>query len=210
MRYETIADIYSANQKIREGLKATLAQIQPDELTALPDGEKWSIQQIVEHVAMVDSGTARICGKLLEGAKAAGKSSDGTATISADFGEKIAAIADLKVEAPERVQPTGNVTIAESFEKMSDNREAFDEMRADLERFDLSEPKFAHPYFGDITAAEWLIVAGGHELRHTKQIEKLLYGQIFSSRRQSAERKDRDRRCKKFGPAVPCGDAFDA
>ena len=174
MRYETIADIYSANQKIREALKATVGQIQPAELTALPSGEKWTIQQIVEHISMVDFSTARICAKLVDGAKAAGRPSDGTATISAEFGKKIAAIADMKVEAPERVRPTGNVTIPESFERMGANTETFTAMRADLEQFDLSEPKFPHPYFGDITAAEWLIVAGGHEMRHTKQIERLL------------------------------------
>ena len=57
---------------------------------------------------------------------------------------------------------------------MNANATSFDMMRSDLENFDLSEPRFPHPFFGDMTAAEWLIVAGGHEHRHTKQIERLL------------------------------------
>ncbi|MEO7659943.1 MAG: hypothetical protein ABIV48_10045, partial [Pyrinomonadaceae bacterium] len=70
MRYETIADIYSANQKMREGLFETLREISPERASILPEGEKWSIQQVVEHVSMVDSGVSRICAKLLAAAKA--------------------------------------------------------------------------------------------------------------------------------------------
>ena len=174
MRYETIADIYSANEKFRETLTATARDISDEEAAALPEGEKWNIQKIVEHLSMVDFGISRICGKLLEEAKMMGKPSDGSIRMSADFLEKSAAVGSVKVEAPERVQPTGNVTIAEALERLSANRPAIDAMRSDLEKYDLSEPKFPHPYFGDITAAEWLIVAGAHEGRHAEQIMRLL------------------------------------
>ena len=100
--------------------------------------------------------------------------SDGTVSLSPDFRAKLAVVGDVKVEAPERVQPTGNVTIAEAFDKMNTNGPALEAMRGDLEKYDLSGPKFPHPYFGDITAFEWLIVAGGHEQRHTAQIERML------------------------------------
>ena len=174
MRYDTIADIYSANQQVRAALAETLSGISPDEATILADGEKWTIQHIAEHLSMVDSGIARICAKLLDEAKTIGKPSDGTFKLSTAFTEKAAVVDDVKIEAPERVQPTGNVSVAEALDKMNANRPAIDAMRPDLEKYDLSEPKFPHPYFGDITAAEWLVVAVGHEHRHTKQIERLL------------------------------------
>ena len=174
MRYESIADIYSANQKFREQLQVTLDAVLPDEATALPDGEKWSIQQIVEHVSMVDFGISRICEKLLDAAKSEGKTSDGSFALSEKFGQRSAAIAILKVEAPDRVQPTGDVTIAEALERMRASHEALGNMRLDFEQYDLSEPKFPHPFFGDLTAAEWLVMAGLHQQRHATQIEKLV------------------------------------
>lgn len=174
MRYETIADIYSANEKARGNLKATVSGISDEEAAALPDGDKWTIGQIIEHLSMVDLGISRICARLLEDAKAAGKLSDGALCISDDFYRKAAEVGNVKVEAPERVQPTGDVTIAEALDRMNANRPAIEAMRADLEKYDLSAPKFPHPYFGEITAAEWLIVAGGHEQRHAAQIERLL------------------------------------
>ena len=174
MKYESIADIYSANQRIRERFAATVSAIAPDEAVRKPEGEKWSIQQIAEHVAMVSQGTSRICAKLLEAARSGGALADGSLPVSVEFGARSVEIAGLKVEAPERVQPSGNVTIAEALAIMGETGKAFDSIRDDMERYDLSEPKFPHPYFGDITAVEWLIIAGGHEARHTKQIETLL------------------------------------
>jgi hypothetical protein len=174
MRYENIADIYSANLKVRAALTATVGNISPTEATVLADGEKWTIQQIVEHLSMVDFGISRICAKLLEAARSLGKPGDGTVKLSTDFLEKSAVVDSVKIEAPERVQPSGNVPIAESLDKMNANRPVFDALRATLEKHDVSEPKFPHPYFGDITATEWMVVAVGHEQRHTKQIERLL------------------------------------
>src|SRR5438552_2758849 len=135
MRYETIADIYSANQKVRAALAETLNGISPDEATVMADGEKWTIQHIVEHLSMVDSGISRVCSKLLAEAKTIGKPSDGTLELSPHFLEKAAVVDEVKVEAPERVQPAGNVTIAEALDKMAANRPAIDAMRSDLEKY---------------------------------------------------------------------------
>jgi hypothetical protein len=174
MRYENIADIYSANKKLHEQFVDTLSQISEPEAATLPEGEKWSINQIVEHVSMVDFGIARICSKLLEGAKMAGVSSDGSFSLSPNFTERAAVIAGIKVEAPERVHPTGEVSLDESIGKMNGNLAAFEAMRPDLQRLDISGPKFPHPFIGDMNAGEWLVMAGLHKQRHSKQIEALL------------------------------------
>lgn len=174
MRYETIAEIFSANKEIRKRLVATMSAISDEEAAIVPDGEKWSIRQIAEHMAMVDSGVARICQKLLSEAKVAGKMSNGLIAMSPRFQELVVKIRDVKVEAPERVQPTGNVSVSEAIDRINANQVNFDSMRQELETYDLTEPKFPHPYFGPITAVEWLVVAGGHEHRHKKQIERLL------------------------------------
>lgn len=174
MRYESIADIYSANQKFRDEFVATVSGISPDEAAALPEGEKWNIQQIAEHVSIVGSGIAKICAKLLAGAIEDNIPSDGSFTLSANFGERAAVIADTKVEAPERVHPTGEVSIDESLATLAAATEAFDSLRPDLERYDLSAHTFPHPFFGPLNAGEWLVMAGLHEKRHAAQIESLL------------------------------------
>jgi hypothetical protein len=174
MRYECIADIYSANEKFREMFIDTVTAITPAEAATLPDGEKWTIQQIAEHVSMVDSGVSRICSKLLEAAKGDEKPSDGTFTLSEAFGIHAAGIGTQKLEAPERVHPTGEVTLSEALERLQDSGAAKHAMRHDLEQLDFSAHTFPHPYFGPLNAGEWLVMLGLHENRHRTQIEGIL------------------------------------
>ena len=173
MKYESIADIFSAHEKIRGRFQEVVASVsEADEFAELA-GKAWTIRQIVEHVSIVEFSMLRICTKLVGAAREAGKPFTGF-SLSPGFGEKIAAIGNVKVEAPERVHPTGEVTIADSMERLDAATQPILDLRYDLEAFDGSELKFPHPFFGELTAAEWLVVRGGHESRHTAQIEGLL------------------------------------
>ena len=174
MRYESIADIYSANEKIRQGFLATVANVTDAEASALPDGEKWTIRQLVEHVAIVEQNITRLCARLVGAAKTSGKLADGNIGVSNETMAKWAASSDAKLEAPERVQPTGDVPIADALDQLSTNVAALAALRHDLETYDMTEHKFPHPHFGDLTATEWLVLIGGHEKRHTIQLEDLL------------------------------------
>lgn len=174
MEYKTIEEIYTANEAIRKKFKDTVASLTDDQIAALPEGEKWSIAQIVEHVSMVDEGMMRICAKLLGKAEAAGMESDGTAAFSNNFLEKGPEIARIKIEAPDFVRPVSGRSIKESLEKLDESQDKFNELRTAFETFNGSEFKFPHPFFGDISAQEWLAIGGGHEARHLRQIKNLL------------------------------------
>jgi uncharacterized damage-inducible protein DinB len=174
MNYESIADIYSANAKVRENLYATLEGISESEAITLPDGEKWSIGHVVEHISMVETGVSMICSRMVEAAKADGKMSDGSFSLSEKFRENLSQLATARVEAPERVQPTGEVAIQDSLATLSAATATLETLRSDLESTDVTGHTFPHPYFGALTATEWLVIAGLHERRHTGQIESLL------------------------------------
>jgi hypothetical protein len=174
MNYKTIEEIYEGNTKVRARLKELVSSLTEAQTSTLPEGEKWTVAQIVEHVAMVDGSAMRICAKLLKKAQDSGKTSDGHVVISDNFLQKGSEIATMKVEAPEFVHPTEEKTIAESLDKLDENAAQLQEMRELFESLDGSEFKFPHPFFGEISAQEWLALKGGHEMRHIKQIEKLL------------------------------------
>ena len=174
MKYETIEDIYAGNLKARERLRDLVGSL-PDEITSRQiEGEKWTIAQIVEHVSIVDESTVKICAKLLKKAEEAGQVSDGKVVISDGFLEKGSEVAKIKLEAPTFVQPTGGKTIAESLAKLDETADRLATMRPLFESVGGTEPKFPHPFFGEISAQEWLALKAGHEMRHIKQIERLL------------------------------------
>lgn len=172
MNYETIDEIYEGNEKIRERLKALIASLSPEQLSASPADGEWNVTQIVEHISMVDEGAMRICAKLL--AKAGEATSDGRAIIRDEFLQRAREGRAAKLQAPDIVRPTGEKSIDESFAKLEQTREQLEQMRDAFKTVDGTGPKFPHPYFGDMSAQEWLALKGGHELRHIKQIERIV------------------------------------
>jgi len=174
MSSQTVAEIYAANDRIREKLIETLATLTEHQVSFLPDGEKWTVAQIVEHLSIVESGIVRICAKLLSKAEKDEHRSDGSVTISDEFAAKGVEVAAVKLEAPEMVHPVQGKTISQSLASMEENREALNELRPLFEEFDCTARKFPHPYFGDLSAGEWLVLIGGHKARHSKQIKNLI------------------------------------
>jgi hypothetical protein len=174
MDYQTIDEIYAVNDRIRDHLAEMINGINVEELKTLPDGEKWSVEQIIEHVTIVEDGMFRICRKLLTQAQESGIKASGEIQISDAFRSYSENIDTAKLEAPERVWPTGERSVEECQAKMNENKTAFETLLSLFKEFDGIELKFSHPYFGPLSAQEWLVLAGEHMRRHTRQIEKLV------------------------------------
>ena len=174
MSNKTIADVYAANDKVRDQFKQMIENLPDDKANITPEGEKWSIAHLVEHISIVEEGMSKISAKLLTRAQAAGKISDGSAKLSENFTAKAAGARDMKLEAPERVRPTGNQTIAESLTRMEENRQRLEELRPLFESVECSDFTFPHPAFGELNAHEWLTLIGGHEARHLRQLKTIL------------------------------------
>jgi hypothetical protein len=174
MNNQTIADIYARNDETRENLKKLVSDLSEEQIDFLPEGAKWTIANFVEHITIVEDGMIKISAKLLSQAQAKGESSNGEANLSENFAKKVLEIRDKKLEAPERVRPTGKQTVAESLVKMEENRRRLEELRPLFESVECSEYKFPHPFMGELSAHEWLALIGGHEARHLEQLKKIL------------------------------------
>lgn len=174
MNYQTISDIYEANDKIRAKLKSVLENLTDEQASTLPDGEKWTIKEFVEHIAIVDEGIIKISAKLLNKAKESGNAADGSIKFTDNFLKAIENRPNMKLEAPDRVRPTGTKSIAESLAKMDESRQMLDELKPFFESVECSDLKFPHPAFGELSAHDWLALLGGHEAGHLKQIKGLL------------------------------------
>lgn len=171
MQYRTFNEVFTAHDRIRDRLIATVGLLDENAAAARPDINGWSVTQIVEHISVVDEGMCKICAKLLSDA---GENGNGSVYLSPEFIAKMNDMANTKLEAPERVRPTGEQNIAESLARLSANRDRLNEIRDRFEVRDTAQKKFPHPYFGDFSAAEWLVLRGLHESRHIDQIERII------------------------------------
>ena len=173
MESRTVDEVFTRNFAAGDRLRSLIDSVEPSKLDILPEGEKWTISNIVEHVALVEEGMIRICAKLLGKAESASELGTGSIDTSDAFGQKALEIAAMKLEAPGMVQPSLQKSIEESMSKFEENREKLLELKPAFEKFDSNGHRFPHPFFGDLSAGEWLTLVGGHKLRHIKQIEKL-------------------------------------
>jgi len=179
MNFETVADVYSANEKARQHLVETVSGLNADLANLPTENGKWTVAGLVEHLAKVGDGMSKICYKLLSSAHEEGKTSDGKIQLSKSFVEalKQAHIEEQKFEAPEIVAPTDSQTIAESLAALEKVTETLEKLRPLFESVNGTEHTFPHPYFGPMSAQDWLVLLGVHETRHTIQIEKILANQ---------------------------------
>ncbi len=173
MKYQSIDDVFATNDRVRERLREVLVSLDETQCAARQEGQKWSIAEIAEHVAIVGSGMARICAKLLSKAEAAGTPSNGAFNID-DFTARMSEMTDVKLEAPDMVRPTGTRSIAESLASLDESSKTLRGLKPQFEQFDVTVATFPHPYFGELTAVEWLALYGMHEGRHLGQIRKIL------------------------------------
>jgi uncharacterized damage-inducible protein DinB len=174
MEINTVDDIYEANKRVRARLLEVLSNISDEEAGKPIEGQPWTIAQIVQHISMVEEGTSKICSKLLSKAQAEDLRSDGRVVISDNYKKKAQEISVAKVSAPEIVQPKLSRPLSESIAKLAENRKWLESLRALFQQYDGTVRKFPHPFFGEISAQEWLLLAGHHERRHTDQIKRLL------------------------------------
>lgn len=174
MNYQSIAEVYAANDKIREKLKSIVENLSVEEAEFRGEEDGWTIREIVEHITIVENGMAKISAKLLSKAEAVSGANDGKVKIRQSFVESVGEMRHRKFKAPGMVVPTGGQTLAESLAKMEENRQLLETLRPRFEQVEALEFTFPHPAFGELNAHEWLALIGGHEMRHIAQLKAIL------------------------------------
>jgi len=190
--YQSIADIYAANDTVRRQLAARIENLSEAQQTFRPGEGAWSIAEIVDHLSKTEHQMVQLIGMLLkksEGAVAAAAATAGDDTTAATAGAPefqpfslnvfVEKLKDEKLIAPEQVRPGGNVSLADALANLQRTRTAIEGLRPRLEAADLGAATYPHPYFGEFNSAQWLAFVGLHEGRHLRQIENLMAAPEF-------------------------------
>ena len=203
MNYESIADIYNTNDRIRSSLTSRVATLSAAQQTFRPAGDAWSVADIIEHLSITEQNMVRLIGLLLAKTESAATTAASNAGDDADHQGAAAAAAatspaaapvfqpfsmealaekvrDVKLNAPEQIRPTGQ-SLAESLVSLQETRAAIENMRPRLEAADLTFATYPHPAWGEINLAQWLAFIGLHEGRHLQQVKRLMDAPDFAS-----------------------------
>ncbi|MDX6272069.1 MAG: hypothetical protein QOD28_3292 [Acidobacteriota bacterium] len=197
MIYQSLADIYAANDTVRRRLAARVENLSAAQQTFRPAEGAWSIAEIIDHLSITEQNMAQLIGMLLkksEGARAsaavaASDGVDGVDTQTAagappfqpfTLDNYIEQVREVKLTAPERVRPGGNVTLEDALANLGRTRADIEALRPRLEAADLGAATYPHPAFGEFNSAQWLAFIGLHERRHLRQIENLMAAPGFA------------------------------
>ena len=171
MTTSPLAPLRASLTSDRAALHAAVARV-PRERHGQPPGPgRWSVQEVLEHLSIVEARAVMMVRALVEAAPACDAASAGLPPTAIDR----ARLADraARVSAPDPIVPTGTVTSDAALA-------ALDRSRADLlavldsaEGKDLSRVTRPHPALGPLDGYQWIGAIGGHEMRHTLQIEEI-------------------------------------
>ncbi len=175
MIYNSIAEIYEANDGARARLFRSVENLSEAERTFRPAPGKWSIAEVLEHVSLVESNVLRLLQIALRKADAAGGGDrpEGEPFAAVSIKEFVEQAATRKYQSPEAAIPTGSATVADSRARLEETRAALDSLRPLVERLDCTRMLYPHPAFGPLNIYQWLAFIGVHQSRHRQQIEAL-------------------------------------
>ena len=183
MNFNSVTEIISSIEETRGRLASRVENLSDEQQHFRPAPDRWSVADILEHLAVSEGRAVRMLGMLVGKAEADGHLLDG----GGDGGSRLPAPVTIRehversyvetYDAPEAIRPSGNVPPADSLARLRQSRAAVLALRPRIERVDGTRVQFPHPAFGPLDLYQWLAFLGVHEERHLRQIDALLEAQ---------------------------------
>ncbi|MBB4825643.1 putative damage-inducible protein DinB [Sporosarcina luteola] len=153
------------NDKEREELLNELNDLSDEEINRKPSDNEWSIQQILEHLYLMEGGITQTIAHQL---------ATGEEKKVADKPIELSVNRSTKVQAPPFAVPTEDFrSLAELQTKLLQSHEALRKFVHQSRAADLEKKAYPHPVFGDLNLKQWIPFIAYHEMRHTEQLKEV-------------------------------------
>jgi uncharacterized damage-inducible protein DinB len=155
------------------GLRTAVATVAPDRRAERPGPDRWSVAEVLEHLAMVDNSIAKACTRQLATARESGLPPESD-TFSVLESLPIAELANRErvLPAPERLRPKG-IDADAAWREIETARARLLEFVHASDGLALGQVSFPHPALGPLNLYQWLLFVAGHHARHAAQIREI-------------------------------------
>ena len=157
--------------QVRSELRAVVDRV-PEQLRGQrPAEDRWSVDEILEHLCLVERRFAAIIAMRIGEARSAGLGPEQNARepLPANLRQMLRDRANRR-NAPEAVRPTGTVDHRAALAELERIRGELRATVGAVEGLALSTVTHTHPTFGTMNVYQLMDFIAGHELRHTHQI----------------------------------------
>jgi hypothetical protein len=167
MVHESVAHTLALLDAEREGLLAAVERVPGELRDRRPAAMRWSIAEVLEHLATVERGIA----KLIASRGRQPSPPDAPAPVPLDA-ERVAKLRNRgeRIEAHERVRPTGSVAAVDALSALSEARAALRHAVINADPVFLEQNTHQHAVLGPLCLLDWAQFVAHHEARHTAQV----------------------------------------
>jgi len=137
-----------------------------------PAPERWSVAEVLEHLAIVERQIGVLLQRGLRHATA-----DGPLPPDTDLTPVVPTIdaarlldREQRLQAREPVQPSRGLRAEQAWQELDASRVALRYVVLAADGLDTTSIKAPHPFFGELTFHQWIAFVGFHEARHAAQI----------------------------------------
>lgn len=138
-----------------------------------PGPDRWSVAEIVEHVALTEGRIAGRIARELDSARNNGlrRESD-TSPVVPTF--DVAPVIDRSrtVVASDEVMPHAGIDGDQAMSALADQHRALRDIVVSTDGLALGDVVVPHRVFGPINLYQWLVFTGAHEVRHAAQVRE--------------------------------------
>jgi hypothetical protein len=154
----------------REALRRAVELVPRTRRNEKPAEGRWSVAEVLEHLAIVEERSLKLIEKLITDAPARSDQSPAAATPLDRSGLRDRS---QRISAPEFIEPTGTMNADEAWARLERSRRSLDAVLATIGDRDLSKVSRIHPALGRLDGYQSIDAIGGHEERHAAQIRDI-------------------------------------
>ena len=167
---ELLAYLTSAGVHLKDAVDA----VPGDMRDVKPGPDRWSVAEVLEHLALVETSIARLIEKRGADGRAAGIGPE-TETRTVLYTLDSARVLDRReaVTAHERVQPRAGLTADAAWTELARAQAAVRDAVIGVDGLALGEITYPHRSLGTLDLYQWITFTATHEMRHIAQIREI-------------------------------------
>jgi hypothetical protein len=168
-----IQEVVGVLDTYRAALEQAVTDVPPSLQGARPAPDRWSVAQVVEHLALVEARVGQVIMTALATARANGLGAE-TETTPVTPTLDVKALMDRTQAraASEASWPNAGLTTEAGLAALAERRRALRDAIVAADGLALSSVHAPHARLGDLNLYQWLLFLAGHEGRHTAQIRE--------------------------------------
>jgi hypothetical protein len=168
---ELIDYITEHRRRVHEAVASVPAELREQK----PAPDRWSVAEVVEHLALVEQRIAALVTAQVTAARARGVEPDpDTSSVVASY-PNVAAVVDRtrKISSPTAVRPTGTVDSEGGTQALVQAHAALVTSLQNANGVNLEHLMQTHPALGPLNLYHWVVSLGLHDARHAAQIREV-------------------------------------